>query len=93
MSKTTIILLIALAILFLWLYDSGRWPAMVAAIETGAVPPVQSQSGATAANAQQAAANISASGGNGLAGYGVTIGAAVGGPVGAAIGGAIGGIL
>ena len=93
MSKTTIILLIALAILFLWLYDSGRWPAMVAAIETGATPPVSSQE-APAGNAGQSMANIVGSGGGaGLSAYASEIGMAAGGPVGAAIGGLLGGVL
>ncbi len=93
MSKATIILLIALAILFLWLYDSGRWPAMVAAVETGAQPPVQ-QAGVSAANAQAGVANITGSGsGAGLSSYGSAIGLAAGGPIGAAIGGIIGGVL
>ena len=92
MSKATIILLIALAILFLWLYDSGRWPAMVAAVETGAQPPVQQQVSAT--NAQAGVANITGSGsGAGLSSYGSAIGLAAGGPIGAAIGGLIGGVL
>ncbi|MEM3469827.1 MAG: hypothetical protein QXZ36_03675 [Thermoproteota archaeon] len=96
MSKSSIIFTISVLLLFLYLYDTGRWAAIVAAFESGAVPPA-SISGVQASTTSGQASTGTGKGSDKFSEtgstVGSTIGTAYGGPVGGAIGGALGGIF